>query len=237
MDTGGENAIMHRKTIGITAVALALILGAFGVVAAQPVSPLVGVPHMAEEPGGSEMQKFPSGTETVYLVFDYETQGDVEIIAEIRSEEQQGSVIFTNRETYSGNGTANIEVEGPGPDGTFPDGVYDTIIRFGEERYVTAGWEWGVGEADLPEEDPSAGEAPVTSLEEREPPSQSSAASEGGAATNVESNPSSQEMASSAQSVPAPGFSPVILGVIATVVVVLLAIIAWAVRGFMTAEQ
>lgn len=224
---------MYRRTIKLVlersevAIALALWLSliTLGIAVAQSRSPLVGIPHMSNEPGGPEMQKFDAGVDTVYLVFDYETDGPVEIIAEIRSEEQQGAVIFTSRETYTGTGTANIEIKGPGSS-AFPDGVYDTIIRFGEKRYVTAGWEWVVGDVELPVDDSSRGRAPISPLQERD----------SDLVVNSAVSPN-QSLQSSApvQTTPGPGLSPFILAGIGIVVLFLLAIIAWAVRGFMTA--
>ncbi len=220
---------MQERTIRAFAIAICLSLAVFGVAAAQ--SPVVGIPHMSNEPDGPEMQKFPSGTEVVYVVFDYETETAVEIVAEIRSEAQQGSVLFTARETYNGTGTANIEVPGP-ESSAFPDGVYDTIIRFGQDRFVTAGWEWTVGDVDLPPEDTSGGQAPIS------PRQQSESAAQPGAGVESEMSTSeSIETAPSAQEAPAPGLSPVVLTIVGIVVVVLLTIIIWAVRGFMTAEH
>ncbi|MBS1252825.1 MAG: hypothetical protein MAG451_01867 [Anaerolineales bacterium] len=220
---------MQKRTIKAFAIAICLSLAVLGGAAAQ--SPVVGIPHMSNEPDGPEMQKFPSGTDMVYVVFDYETEAAAEIVAEIRSEAQQGSVLFTSRETYNGTGTANIEV--PGPDSNaFPDGVYDTIIRFGEDRFVTAGWEWTVGDVELPPEDTSGGQAPISPRQESESAAQPDAGAESEMTTSE-----SIEAATPAQEAPAPGLSPVMLAIVAIIVVVLLTIIIWAVRGFMTAEH
>ncbi|MFQ5857441.1 MAG: hypothetical protein ACE5LU_17685 [Anaerolineae bacterium] len=220
---------MHRRTIKAVSFAFWLSLITLGTTVAQSGSPLVGIPHMSNEPDGPETQKFRAGADTVYLVFDYETDGPVEIIAEIRSEEQQGAVIFISRETYDGTGTANIEIKGPGSS-AFPDGVYDTIIRFGEKRYVTAGWEWVVGDVELPSEDTSGGQAPISPLQERESGSQPDL----GARSAF--NPDQGVQSSSPiQTTRGPGLPPFILVGVGIVVLFLLAVIAWAVRGFMTA--
>lgn len=200
-----------------------------GVAVAQSATPLVGIPHMSDEPDGPEVQKFPPGADKVYLVFDYETDSPVEIIAEVRSEAQQGAVIFTSRETYNGTGTANIEIEGPGSS-AFPDGVYDTIIRFGENRFVTAGWEWVVGDVELPSEDTSGGQTPYSSLPERE---SGSSQSDMPPSSSEIDNQSSQSALGPAQTTP--GLSPIVMAGIGVVILFLLAIIVWAVRGFMTA--
>lgn len=218
---------MQRRTITALFMGLCLNLTAIAVALAQPASPLVGIPHMSNEAGGPEVQQFPAGTDTIYLVFDYEAKGPTEVVAEIRSEEQQGSVIFTSRETYDGSGTANIEIPGPGSS-AFPDGVYDTIIRFGDQHYITAGWEWVVGDVQLPPEDTSGSQAPISPLQQNEPDSQP--------AVETGSAPvQSQSVQSAAPAQTTPGLSPIILVGLGVIVLVLLAVIAWAVRGFMTA--
>ncbi|MFQ5340725.1 MAG: hypothetical protein ACE5F6_04170 [Anaerolineae bacterium] len=221
---------MKRRTVKVIIVALCLSLTTIGIALAQPDSPLVGIPHMSDQPDGAEVREFPAGIDTIYLVFDYETDGPVEIIAEIRSEEQQGAVIFNGQETYSGTGTANVEIPGPGS-ASFPDGVYDTIIRFGDQRYITAGWEWVVGDVPLPAEDTSGGQAPISPLEQGE------AGSESTAGSSVSTSPIQEGAQSTAPAQTTPGLSPVILIGVGVVVLLLLSIIAWAVRGFMTAES
>jgi len=221
---------MKRRTVKVIIMALCLSLTTIGIALAQPDSPLVGIPHMSDQPDGAEVREFPAGIDTIYLVFDYETDGPVEIIAEIRSEEQQGAVIFNGQETYSGTGTANVEIPGPGS-ASFPDGVYDTIIRFGDQRYITAGWEWVVGDVPLPAEDTSGGQAPISPREQGE------AGSESTAGSSVSTSPIQEGAQSTAPAQTTPGLSPVILIGVGVVVLLLLSIIAWAVRGFMTAES
>lgn len=217
---------MQRRII----VAVFVVLGLssmmlVGVVGAQSRSPLVGIPHMSDKPDGSEMLRFPNEIDKVYLVFDYETDGPVEIIAEVVSEAQQGAVIFSSRETYNGTGTANIEV-GYSDTDPFPEGVYDTIIRFGPSRYVTAGWEWVVGDVELPSDDISSSTPPISPLDERE-----SAESQ----TDLQPGQPNSSRSDTNPSQTPPGLSPVVLAGIALVLLVLLAIIVWAVRGFLTA--
>jgi hypothetical protein len=218
---------MQRRTFKTILITLCLSVATIGIALAQPESPLVGIPHMSNAPDGPEMQEFPAGTDTIYLVFDYQTDGPVDIVAEIRSEEQQGAVIFTSRETYSGTGTANIEIPGPGSS-AFPDGVYDTIIRFGDQHYITAGWEWVVGDVPLPAEDTSGSQSPISPLQQNKADSQPAS----GTSSDVSPNQSAQ---STTPVQTTPGLSPIILVGVGVVVLLLLAIIAWAVRGFMTA--
>ena len=224
---------MQDKIINVTIIIACLSALTLGIAAAQPKSPLAGIPRMSTEPGGPEMQKFETGIEKVYLVFDYETESPVEIIAEIRSEAQQGAVIFNSRETYSGTGTANLEI--PGPSSAFAEGVYDTIIRFrraeGDERTlnITAGWEWTVGDVELPVEDPESAQIPISRQPDESQPNTVASSSE---TTNPNASPSIQ---SATPPQTTPGISPIILIGIAAIVVLLVGIIAWAVRGFMTA--
>lgn len=225
---------MYRRTITAVSIALCLCLMTLGIAFAQPASPLAGIPHMSTEPDGPEMQAFPAGTEKLYLVFDYETDGPVEVAVEIRSDSQQGAVLFNKRETYEGTGTANIEVDGPG--GTFPDDRYTTIIRFrareGDQFHPTAGWEWVVGDVELPSDDPDAAQQPFSELDTRglENPQA------GSSSDVVVSSPNLDQSSSAlAQTESAGGVPPAILIALAFIVVVLLAVIAWAVRGFMKA--
>jgi hypothetical protein len=197
-------------------VAICLTLLGYGMAVAQ--SPLVGTPYMTDRPDGQRTIKFPTGTDTVYLVFDYDVGRDTEIIVEIREEQSEGAVIFTHREVYSGSGTATIEIKAPGG-GAFRDGVYNTIIKFGPQRYLTAGWEWAVGDIPL--------EEPVSKAQPREPVQPPSA-------------PVAESLNQMVVPTPAPvsatgGLPPVVLAVLGVVVLILLGVIVWAVRGFMTA--
>ncbi len=197
-------------------VAICLTLIGYGVAVAQ--SPLVGTPYMTDQPDGQGTTQFPAGTDTVYLVFDYDVGRDTEIIVEIREEQSEGAVIFTHREIYSGSGTATIEIKAPDGE-AFRDGVYNTIIKFGPQRYLTAGWEWAVGDIAL--------EEPGSRVQPRE---------------QVQSlgDTAAQSTSQSVVPTPAPvsatgGLPPVVLAVLGVVVLILVGVIVWAVRGFMTA--
>ena len=226
---------MRKQITGLVLTTLFVSFLMTGMVAAQGKSPLAGIPRMSMEPNGPEMQKMPAGTDTVYLVFDYETEAPVEIAIEIRSEAQQGAVIFSNRETYTGSGTANIEI--PGPGGAFPDGVYNTIIRFRREGdpgafNITAGWEWTVGDVELPPEDPNRAQ-PVP----LNPQPQVDVAQTGGVSGNPGSGTTiAQNIQATSPPQATPGISPAILAGVGVIVLILLGVIAWAVRGFMTAS-
>lgn len=226
---------MSRRVIVTVLLAAGLTLMT-AVAAAQSGSPLAGIPHMSDEPNGTEIRQFPGGVETLYLVFDYDTQEQVEIIAEVRSDSQQGAVLFTSRETYEGSGTANIEIEGPIND-VFPDDRYTTIIRFRRpdgQLSPTAGWEWTVGDVELPPDDPTLGEAPMSPLQNREAAEEQAVSESGGAeaAADIESRAAASVQQTTSQ--PGPNLPTFVLVVVAVVVVLLLAVIVWAVRGFMT---
>lgn len=209
---------MTRIVARATLVAICVMSISLTVAVAQ--SPLVGMPYMTDRPGGPEMKSFPTGVDTVYLVFDYNVGRETEIIVEIREEQSEGAVIFTDRRTYSGSGTATIEVKYL--DGEpFQEGVYDTIIKFGPQRYITAGWEWGVGHAP-PE--------PIESRVQVQ-------------ATGQAQAQSALPMQAPGQSVaPAPppvsvtgGLPSAVLALLGAIVLILVGVIVWAVRGFMTA--
>lgn len=221
---------MQGRIIRAIAVALWLSLLVLGGASAQLRSPLTGIPHMSDEPDGPVMEKFPSETEKVYLVFEYETEAPTKILVEVVSEAEQGARIFVNDETYEGSGTVNLEIEGPGSD-PFPDGVYDTLIKVGDERYPTAGWEWAVGDVELPPEDTSGAQTPMSSSVEG--PGSAQQQSSANAAPAADTSASAQS-AASVETTAGHGLSPVILGGVAIIVLILLGVIAWAVRGFMT---
>ena len=223
---------MKRNTIWLTLVVLCATFIGFGTAAAQ--SPLVGIPYMTDRPDGQAMKKFPKGIDTVYLVFEYDVSQETEIIVEVREEQSGGTVIFTDRRTYNGSGTATIEIKYLG-DEPFRDGVYDTIIKFGPQRYITAGWEWIVGDVPLeviePQPQPAGqspvGQPPVGQPPVGQPPPQNPV---------VDSASSSQ--AAPAVAAPAPesgGLPSWLLVILAVVVLILLSVVVWAVRGFMTA--
>jgi len=218
---------MKRNTVWAILIAVCLILIGLKAVVAQ--SPIVGMPYMTDQPGGQAMRSFPKGIDTVYLVFEYDVGRETEIIVEIREEQSEGAVIFSDRRTYTGSGTATIEIKYPGGE-PFRDGVYDTIIKFGPQRYITAGWEWIVGDVPLDVIEPQpqpARQSPAVQPSTGQSQPQDTLSGEStasGAAPTVEM-PASDTGG-------LPSWLLVVLGV---VVLILLGVIVWAVRGFMTA--
>ncbi len=218
---------MTRNVVGMTLAAICAVLLSLGTAAAQ--SPIVGTPYMTDQPNGQAMKKFPKGIDTVYLVFQYDVDRETEIIVEVREERSAGAVIFSDRRTYTGSGTATIPVKYPG-DEPFRDGVYDTIIKFGPQRYITAGWEWVVGdvpaEAIAPRSQAAGPSATV------QPPGLQSKSQLSSAAGSTQAGTASTPAASTTGIGGLPVWLLAALGVIA---LVLLGVIVWAVRGFMTA--
>lgn len=216
---------MKRNAIWFTLVLVCTMLIGLETAAAQ--SPIVGIPYMTDRPDGQAMKKFPKGIDTVYLVFDYKVDRETEIIVEVREEQSEGAVIFSDRRTYTGSGTATIEVKYPG-DEPFRDGVYDTIIKFGPQRHITAGWEWIVGDIPLEVIEPQ----PV----KQSPAVQSPAIQSESQASLPVGSTGAERAPTAAAPVTGTGGLPFwLLVVLAVVVLVLLGVIVWAVRGFMTA--
>jgi hypothetical protein len=74
----------------------------------QPVSgPLVTNCRVSDAPEGEAVDKFPAGTGTVYIVFDYAYMAGEEV--EIRVYDNVGNLLFQEVRTLSGEGTVSIE--------------------------------------------------------------------------------------------------------------------------------
>ncbi|HID88029.1 MAG TPA: hypothetical protein EYP55_11770 [Anaerolineae bacterium] len=144
---------MRRTILG--AVGLAVLLGLlwFGVVGASGIKNL----RMSDAPDGPALTDFPSGTETVYVVFDY-----LDLAAEtirVRVYDHEGVTLLDRTDTYSGSGTASIAVHSGGE--PFPDGPYVTTLYFAS-GYLSKALEWTVGGADQP---PTPTPLPPTALQ------------------------------------------------------------------------
>lgn len=106
--------------------------------------------HMSDAPYGPAVTEFPSGTTTVYVVFDYTDMQSEEITVKVW--DPIGVVLFEHTQAYSGSGTESIEVAYPGG-GAFPDGLYATNFYRGILPYKTI--LWGVGEVTTPTPTPT----------------------------------------------------------------------------------
>jgi hypothetical protein len=132
---------MRRIILG--AMGLAFMLGflLFGGVGASGIKNF----RMSDAPDGPALTDFPSGTGTVYVVFDYLDLAEETI--RVRVYNHDGIVLFDRTDTHSGSGTASIAI--PGYDGLFPDGPYVTTLYFAS-GYLSKALEWTVGGTDQP---------------------------------------------------------------------------------------
>lgn len=133
---------MRRIILGAGSLALLLGLVLFGVTGASGIRNF----RMSDAPDGPALTDFPTGTETVYVVFDYVDLA-VEETVRVRVYNYDGEVLFDQTDTYSGSGTASIAVSSE--DGPFSDGPYVTTLYFAG-GYMSEALEWTVGGTTLP---------------------------------------------------------------------------------------
>ncbi len=100
---------------------------------------------MSLTPEGPAQTDFPSGTDTVYAVFEY-TDFIKENVRVVVSD-YKGTIVFQKSETFSGSGTASIRITSGQV--AFPDGPYVTTLYFAG-HYLTRAVEWTVGGVDSP---------------------------------------------------------------------------------------
>ncbi len=127
-----------------------------------PAPPLPGFPavkpsitftvtnfRMSDSPDGPAITDFPAGIEKVYVIFDYANmQGDK---MRVRVYDGQGNILYDEVETYTGSGTASIELTGP-DNGVFPTDFYLTnrYIFIEGIEYLSESYMWTVGGAPTP---------------------------------------------------------------------------------------
>ncbi|MBS1252824.1 MAG: hypothetical protein MAG451_01866 [Anaerolineales bacterium] len=132
---------MRRLTIGVLVLITLLPCVAVGNVVASDLDAL----WMSLSSEGPAQTDFPSGTETVYAVFEYTdfVQENVRVVVS----DHQGTIVFEATQTFSGSGTASL----PATYGqrAFPDGLYVTTLYFAGQ-YMTRAVEWTVGGVELP---------------------------------------------------------------------------------------
>lgn len=167
---------MRRTKLGAVGLALLVCLLFFGVVGASGIKNV----RMSDDPDGLALTDFPSGTETVYVVFQYLDLATETI--RVRVYNHAGAVLLDQTDTYNGTGTASIAVAGGGR--PFPDGPYVTTLYFAS-GYLSKALEWTVGGTDQP---PTPTPASPTTLQV-EPTSLTFEALQGGP------NPPSQNVA------------------------------------------
>jgi hypothetical protein len=131
---------MRRVTLS------ALVLTSLCVlVAGSAVASDLNALWMSLTPEGPAQTDFPSGTQTVYVVFDY-TDFVAENVRVVVSD-YKGTVIFQDTQTFVGSGVGSIPVSNG--QSAFPDGPYVTTLYFAGQ-YLTRAVEWTVGGIDSP---------------------------------------------------------------------------------------
>lgn len=130
---------MRRVIVGAL-----VFLACFSVAAGVAASDLDAL-WMSLTPGGAAQTNFPSGTETLYAVFEY-TDFVSENVRVVVSD-YAGTVIFEETQTFSGSGVASIPITRDAS--AFPDGPYVTTLYFAGQ-YLTQAVEWTVGGVDSP---------------------------------------------------------------------------------------
>lgn len=186
---------------------------------------------MSDKPNGEPLSVFPSGAQTVYVVFDYKDAADAEI--QVRVVNPKGDTIFTETKKYSGAGRENLEVKSsdPMPDGGFVTNVY---VGLSGNLFLSESNEWNVGKAPPPPAVPTG--APLPAPNQAAAPK---AAQPGQAPAAVPQAPANQPAPPAPPSVvnTDPGVSlPMLIGA-GVLIVGLLALVVWAVRGFMSAPK
>lgn len=124
----------------------ALVLTLFlGLVLNSAVASDLEALWMSATPEGPAQTDFPSGVQTVYIVFEY-TDFISENVRAVVSD-YRGATIFQTTQVFSGSGVGSIPVTYE--QGAFPDGPYVTTLYFAGQ-YLTRAVEWTVGGMDAP---------------------------------------------------------------------------------------
>ena len=98
--------------------------------------------HMSSSCDGPAMPDFPSGINTVYVIFNYAYMEYEPIRIKVYG--YGGAVLYDHKETYVGAGTECLPVSGP-----FPDGDYYVTNMYVKVRGVESLFdsiEWSVGD-------------------------------------------------------------------------------------------
>ncbi len=176
---------------------------------------------MSDKAPGEPVTVFPSAIKTVYIVFDYKDAADTQI--QVRVINPKGETIYTETKKYSGAGRENLEVTSSDP---MPDGAYVTNVYVGLQGnlFLSETNEWNVG-VPAPTAIPQAAPAIATAAADKVAANAPGQA----AAVPAAANP---PVAAAEGGVSTPmlfGAGLLILGLVALVI--------WAVRGFMNAPK
>lgn len=117
--------------------------------APTPVPSIKNV-RMSDTPGGPAVVNFPSGTSSVYLIFEYAQVQDAPI--RVMMYDNVGNVLFERTKNYSGAGVETIGMVSRAA--AFADGRYVTNVYVGSELFVVKTLMWVVGE-ELPTPTPT----------------------------------------------------------------------------------
>lgn len=175
--------------------------------------------RMSDRPNGPKVDKFPSGVKTVHVAFDYKDAQSMPI--QVRVYNPRGDVIFQETRNYTGTGSESMAITSDIP---LPDGEYVTNIFTRPELYITQTVEWVVGNPVRPTVEPKSAAQP------QQKPSDSQAATDKSNAPQP-AVPANAPPAVSDTGVPA----GIVLGG-GVLILALLGLVAWAVRGFLTAS-
>lgn len=177
---------------------------------------------MSDKPNGTGTTLFPSGLKTVYVVFDYKDAADAEI--QVRVLDPKGATIFLETKKYSGAGRENLEVTTTDPmiDGSYVTNVY---VGLNGNLFLSESNEWNVGKA-------SSAPQPTAAAPVQQPPAAQQSAPNPPAAQPVSASPAQPAVVGGDSSVSA----PMLIGA-GILVVGLLALVVWAVRGFLNAPK
>jgi hypothetical protein len=184
---------------------------------------------MSDKRDGTAVAVFPSGTKTVYAVFDYKDAVDAEI--QVRVLSPKGDTVFIETKKYQGAGRENLELTASDPlvDGSYVSNVY---VGLQGNLFLSESVEWNVGNP------PPAPAQPTTAAVQAAPPAGQQPAAP---VAPPAGQPAGQPVAAQPAQQPVvsndPGFSaPMIVGA-GILVVGLLALVVWAVRGFLNAPK
>lgn len=215
----------------VVVVALALVSApAFAAPPAQGNIRPVQKIWMSASANGDPVSVFPSGAKSAFVVFDYKDAADVEI--QVRVIDPKGQTIMTETKKYSGAGRENLELKPSDPLG---DGAYITNVYVGLQGslFLSETNEWNVGNPPPAQPTAAAGQAAQAAPPAGQP-----------ASAQAAQPPAAQPPAQSSSNVAAPaaagsdtGLSaPMLIGA-GVLVVGLLALVVWAVRGFLGAPK
>lgn len=165
--------------------------------------------RLSTAPDGPATTAFPKGTTEIYAVFDYVDATGIPI--QLKLYDPVGQVLYLETFEYEGSGSESIKITNGGL--PFSDGVY--LVNMYTAKMAPQGdttlypyqsIEWAVGDATIPE--PGSGEVIATVVVQ-----------EGAAGTGTASLGSTT--------------APVAIVGLVAVLIVLVLMVGWAIRGFM----